>query len=254
MKISVISLSAAFLLLVGCGNNTNSISETSPDTTAPTETTAAVTTEEPTILLTVPETQLQTQPSTQPSTQPETQPSTAEPADSDLVLIKDFIPDIVIDLRYATDNNFTGTVIYENDDAFLCYGTVKKLMAVQEQLSEYGYGIIVWDAYRPPEAQEKLWEVCPNPTYVADPRWGITSHSKGNTIDLGIVGLDGSQPELPSGFDEFSLLADRDYSDVSEKAAENSRLLESIMTACGFSGYWGEWWHYSDNVDYLYSY
>ena len=95
-------------------------------------------------------------------------------------------------------------------------------------------------------AQERLWEVYPDPTYVADPRSGITSHSRGNTIDLGIVYTDGSGVELPSGFDEFSLLADRDYSDVSAEAAEHSQMLENIMVNNGFKGYWGEWWHYSD--------
>ena len=170
--------------------------------------------------------------------------------DGQLVLIKDYIPDIHLDLRYATTNNFTGKVIYENDDAYLCYGTVKKLMAVQEALREKGLSLIIWDPYRPPEAQEKLWEVCPNPTYVADPRYGITSHSRGNTVDLGIVAENGSYVPVPSDFDEFSLLADRNYADVSAEAAANSQMLEDIMTANGFKPYWGEWWHYSDCTEY----
>ncbi len=168
------------------------------------------------------------------------------PSDGELVRILDYIPDAVIDLRYATTNNFTGTVIYDDAEAYLCYGTVKKLSKVQDKLKEKGFCIIIWDAYRSEEAQYKLWNVWPDPTYVADPRNGITSHSRGNTIDLGIVYEDGSQVELPSGFDEFSLLADRDYSDVSDAAAENSRILEQIMNQYGFKGYWGEWWHYSD--------
>lgn len=166
--------------------------------------------------------------------------------DGELVRILDYVPDAVIDLRYATENNFTGTVIYDDDEARLCYGTVKKLAKVQEELKEKGFSIIVWDAYRPVEAQQKLWNVCPDPVYVADPRNGITSHSRGNTIDLGIVYTDGSEVVLPSGFDEFNLTADKDYSDVSEEAAENSNMLESIMNDNGFKGYWGEWWHYSD--------
>ena len=173
-----------------------------------------------------------------------------EVSDGKLVCVSDYIPDAVIDIRYATTNNFTGTVIYDDSNAYLCYGTVKKLLKVQEALKEKGFSIIIWDAYRPEEAQYKLWEVCPNPTYVANPQNGTTSHSRGNTIDLGIVYTDGSEVELPSGFDEFSLLADRDYSDVSEEAGENSRLLEEIMTTYGFKGYWGEWWHYSDENVY----
>ncbi|MDE5771801.1 MAG: M15 family metallopeptidase [Ruminococcus sp.] len=175
---------------------------------------------------------------------------TKDVPDGELVRILDYIPDAVIDLRYATSNNFTGTVIYDDTEAYLCYGTVKKLAKVQNELKEKGFSIIIWDAYRSSEAQYRLWEVCPNPTYVADPRNGTTSHGRGNTIDLGIVYADGSEVELPSGFDEFSLFADRDYSDVSEEAAENSRLLEKIMNTYGFNGYWGEWWHYSDENTY----
>ena len=123
------------------------------------------------------------------------------PPDGELVRILDYIPDAVIDLRYATTNNFTGTVIYDDNDneARLCYGTVKKLAKVQNELKEKGYSIIIWDAYRSSEAQYKLWEVCP---------------------------------------------------DVSAKAAENSNMLEEIMNKYGFNGYWGEWWHYSDEDTY----
>lgn len=170
--------------------------------------------------------------------------------DGQLVLIKDYIPDIILDIRYATTNNFTGTVIYENADAYLCYGTVKKLMQVQAALREKGLSLIIWDAYRPVEAQQKLWDVCPNPTFVADPRNGITSHSRGNTVDLGVVNADGSYIPVPSGFDEFSSLADRSYADVPADAAANSQMLEDIMSANGFYGYWGEWWHYSDYTEY----
>ncbi len=172
------------------------------------------------------------------------------PAQGELVRILDYIPDAVIDLRYATENNFTGTVIYDDAEAYLCYGTVKKLTLVQEELKEKGFRIIIWDAYRSEEAQWRLWEVCPNPTYVADPRKGVTSHSRGNTIDIGIVCADGSEAELPSAFDEFSSLADRDYSDVSSEAAENARLLEEVMYRNGFTGYRGEWWDYSDTDIY----
>lgn len=170
--------------------------------------------------------------------------------DGQLVLIKDYIPDIILDIRYATTNNFTGTVIYENADAYLCYGTVKKLMSVQAALREKGLSLIIWDAYRPVEAQQRLWDVCPNPTFVADPRNGITSHSRGNTVDLGVVNADGSYIPVPSGFDEFSSLADRSYADVPADAAANSQMLEDIMSANGFYGYWGEWWHYSDYTEY----
>ena len=173
-----------------------------------------------------------------------------EPADTDFVRIMDYIPDIAIDLKYATADNFTGTVIYDFNDAYLRYGTVKKLAVAQEKLKSMGYRIKIWDAYRPFSAQEKLWQVCPNPRYVANPAKGMKAHNLGGTIDMTIVTLDGEEVEMPTGFDDFSLKADRDYSDVSETAATNAMMLEQVMTECGFKGYQGEWWDYSDTTAY----
>lgn len=172
------------------------------------------------------------------------------PDDGQLVRILEYIPDAEIDLRYATADNFTGSVIYDDPEAYLCYGTVKKLMSVQNELKEKGYRILIWDAYRSHEAQWKLWETYPDPMFVADPNYGISGHSLGNTIDISIVHLDGTPVEMPSGFDEFSSIADRDYSDVSETAAANSRLLEDVMYRNGFTGYSGEWWDYSDTQEF----
>lgn len=172
------------------------------------------------------------------------------PDDGQLVRILDYIPDAEIDLRYATTNNFTGAVIYDDPEAYLCYGTVKKLIQVQNELKEMGYRILIWDAYRSIEAQWKLWETYPDSTFVANPNNGITSHSRGNTIDISLVYEDGSPVEMPSAFDEFAAIADRDYTDVSETAAANSRLLEEVMYRNGFTGYRGEWWDYSDTNRY----
>lgn len=173
-----------------------------------------------------------------------------EVEDGRLVKIIDYIPDAVIDLRYATTNNFTGVVLYDDSEAYLCYGAVKKLIEVQKELKEKGYRILIWDAYRTPEAQRKLWEVYPDPNFVADPRNGLTSHSRGGTVDISIVYEDGSPVEMPSEFDEFSAVADRDYSDVSEEARENALMFQEIMYKNGFRGYSGEWWDYTDIDSY----
>lgn len=173
-----------------------------------------------------------------------------EPADTDFVKITDYIPDIVINLKYATTDNFTGTVIYDFKDAYLRYGTVKKLAVAQEKFKAMGYYIKIWDAYRPFAAQEKLWQVCPNPRYVANPANGMKAHNLGGTIDMTLVTFNGNEVEMPTAFDDFSLKADRDYSDVPETAAGNARMMESVMTECGFIGYAGEWWDYSDTTAY----
>lgn len=172
--------------------------------------------------------------------------------DTELVRIADFAPGIFVELRYATGENFTGEVIYDFTDAYIRYGTLQKLISVQEALSESGFSLLIWDAYRPRQAQFALWEVVPDANFVANPYTGHSSHSNGGTVDLSLVLSDGSGLEMPSDFDEFNALADRDYSDVSRAAAANAAILEQAMSAAGFSGYFMEWWHYSDSAAYPY--
>lgn len=175
---------------------------------------------------------------------------TTKTKDDDLVRVRDFIPSVYVELKYASEDNFTGRVIYDFDDAYLRYGTVKKLIQVQNELIELGYFLKIWDAYRPVRAQFVLWDICPDPAYVADPNKGYSNHSRGNTVDVTLVKSDGTEVIMPTGFDDFTAKADRDYSDVSEEAANNALLLENIMSAHGFNCYFGEWWHFSDSTHY----
>ena len=174
-----------------------------------------------------------------------------EPEDDEYVLVNKYIPDIYVELMYATDNNFTGVRIYDFTDAYLRYGTVKKLANVQKELKEQGYSLKIWDAYRPFEAQQKLWEVYPDPNYVANPANGMKKHNLGGTVDITMVAADGSVISMPTEFDDFSLKADRNYSDIdNEEAVNNVMILQNAMGNNGFTGYQGEWWDYSDTVEY----
>lgn len=174
-----------------------------------------------------------------------------EPEDDEYVLVNKYIPDIYVELMYATDNNFTGVRIYGFTDAYLRYGTVKKLANVQKELKEQGYSLKIWDAYRPFEAQQKLWEVYPDPNYVANPANGMKKHNLGGTVDITMVAADGSIIPMPTEFDDFSLKADRNYSDIdNEEAVNNVMILQNAMENNGFTGYQGEWWDYSDTVEY----
>ena len=174
-----------------------------------------------------------------------------EPEDDEYVLVNKYIPDIYVELMYATDNNFTGVRIYDFTDAYLRYGTVKKLANVQKELKEQGYSLKIWDAYRPFEAQQKLWEVYPDPNYVANPANGMKKHNLGGTVDITMVAADGTVISMPTEFDDFSLKADRDYSDIEdEEAVKNVMILQNAMENNGFTGYQGEWWDYSDTTAY----
>ncbi len=166
------------------------------------------------------------------------------------MLAAEYIPNIFIDLKYASEDNFTGVIIYDFDSAYLRYGTAKKLADVSEEIAKDGYALKIWDAYRPVAAQFKLWEICPNSKYVANPNTGFSSHSRGNTVDITLVLLDGGDIEMLTGFDDFSLKADRDYSDCTETEAQNALYFENIMIKHGFKAYQGEWWHYTDTDDY----
>ena len=212
---------------------------------------------------------LQIQPATEPPTQPPTEiPETTapeiptdppeteppiiqpEPADEDFVNVKRYIPDAVIHLAYATEENFMGRKIYDFETCWLRYGTVKKLMAVREQLREQGMTLLIWDGFRPTAAQWKLWEVCPDSTFVANPNKGFSTHSRGNTVDITLVYEDGREVVMPTEFDAFSAMADRDYRDCDPEAAANAAFLEELMEAAGFKPYAKEWWHFQDTQTY----
>lgn len=229
----------SFALLAGCAHSGHpSPSSDMPAAGTPAPVTASVPVSEPT-------------PSPEPEpVDSETARPEETPAPEELVRIADYIPDIYVELRYASEDNFTGAVIYDFDEAYLRYGTVMKLAAAQEALSQAGLSLKIWDAFRPVQAQFTLWEVCPDPNYVANPETGYSGHSRGDTVDATLVRADGSAVEMPTDFDDFSVLADRDYSDVSSAAAENARLLESVMTQAGFEAYYNEWWHFSDAAVY----
>lgn len=170
---------------------------------------------------------------------------------SDYVKVKDCIPSLYVDLKYATKDNFTKQVIYNFKEAYLRYGTVKKLKKAQNELLKQGYSIKIWDGYRPFDAQKAMWNVVSDSRYVANPNKGPRNHNLGGTVDVTLVKKDGTYIPMPTEFDDFSKRADRDYSDITDqKAIQNVKILERAMKNAGFSGYKNEWWHYNDTVKY----
>ncbi len=195
-----------------------------------------------------PEAQTQPQPQTQPAATVETIPP--EPLDTDLVEMEQYLPHILVELRYAGEKNFAGRQVYTFGTAYLRYGTVKKLEAVCEDLQKMGYRLKVWDAFRPVTAQYRLWEVYPDPLFVADPTRGFSNHSRGNTLDVTLTTLAGNELEMPTDFDDFSYLADRNYDDCPEMNGQNALILQEVIERHGFTGYFSEWWHFTDCDSY----
>lgn len=163
----------------------------------------------------------------------------------DFVFVNKYIPDIEVELRYATDNNVTKKVLYENANAFLRKGTADKLREANYEFKKLGYRIKLWDAYRSTDVQKILWSKVSDNRYIANPKSG-SNHNRGAAVDITLVDKNGKEVPMPTDFDGFNKLADKDYSDVEEEKAKNAKLLESIMIKCGFESIYTEWWHFDD--------
>lgn len=168
----------------------------------------------------------------------------------DFVNVRNYIPDIFVDLKYASSDNIAGKVIYDFDGVYLRYGTVVKLMQVQEELREMGLSLMIWDAFRPVEAQAELWAAYPNEIFVTNPETGTSANSCGYAVDVTVVDADGNQLEMPSEYDSFTSLADRNYGDCTEAAAENATMLQELMMKYGFNGVQTKWYHFEDSTMY----
>ncbi len=127
----------------------------------------------------------------------------AQTADNELVNVRDIIPDAVIDLHYNTTDNFCHVKLYTTDECYLSHIAVRHLAVVQDSLRKLGLGIKIWDGYRPRTVQYLMWEIIPDPTYVADPNSG-SDHNRGAAVDLTLVNLaTGQELNMPTGFDYF---------------------------------------------------
>ena len=161
-----------------------------------------------------------------------------------LIDIKHYIPEIVLDIRYATTDNFTKEQIYTLAKAFLRRPVADSLKKVQMELSKIGLGLKVFDAYRPYAATLKFYEVFPDTTYVAAP-WKGSRHNYGCAVDLTLIELKtGRELRMPTEFDDFTSKAHHDYNDLPKDVIENRELLKKVMEKYGFKIYPDEWWHY----------
>jgi zinc D-Ala-D-Ala dipeptidase len=171
-------------------------------------------------------------------------PSRAASADA-LVNLQTVAPDIRLDMRYATANNFLKQVLYPRATCLLRSATATKLAAVQYALARRGLGLKVFDCYRPLSVQRRMWAILPDADYVANPKTG-SRHNRGAAVDVTLVDRSGRPLEMPSEFDDFSPRAHADYANASARAKANRQLLRSAMTQHGFQGIATEWWHFDD--------
>jgi D-alanyl-D-alanine dipeptidase len=164
-------------------------------------------------------------------------------SDDPLVDVADVVPGVVIDIRYASDNNFLRRPLYATARCLLRASVARRLRAVSEDLAKRHLRLKVLDAYRPLSVQRQMWRILPDARYVADPATG-SRHNRGAAVDVTLLGTDGRELEMPSGFDEFTIRAHRDYTGGTATARRNRRRLEEAMTRHGFVGLPTEWWHF----------
>lgn len=124
-----------------------------------------------------------------------------------LVNITSYIPGISTDIRYATPNNFTKRILYRHPLVVLRLPAAKALKAVQDDLRKRGYGLKIFDCYRPYRVTEKMWEIVPDDRYAADPKKG-SGHNRGVAVDLTIIELkNGEEIPMPTSYDDFTEMA-----------------------------------------------
>lgn len=152
---------------------------------------------------------------------------------------------IPVDVKYATDSNFTRTTLYPYPAVYLRRPVYEALLKLQAMLEPMGLSLKIFDGYRPYRVTEKMWEVVPDERYAADPRKG-SGHNRGAAVDLTLIyAKTGKELEMPTPYDDFTEKAHHGYAHVSAEAAENRRLLRTLMEAHGFVALETEWWHYA---------
>ncbi len=179
--------------------------------------------------------------------------------------IKEYIPSIIIDLKYATDDNFTGRVVkgYESPKCLLTYKAARSLKIIQTILNNSGYSLKIYDAYRPQRSVNHFINWSKNqsdtlkksyfyPNILKSNLFDLgyiatnSSHSRGSTVDITLVEISsGKEIDMGSAYDFFGLESSHDYENISITQKNNRKLLFDLMTKNGFSSYPKEWWHYT---------
>jgi zinc D-Ala-D-Ala dipeptidase len=176
--------------------------------------------------------------------------------DSNLLMIevKSLAPTIVYDLRYSTNNNFTKEQLYkEGDKTYLRRPVATALVDVQNELKALGYGLKIFDAYRPYKITEKIWARVGDERFAADPKKG-SNHNRGIAVDLTLIDLKTNKElDMGTGFDSFSDTAHTSFIHLPKQVLKNRFLLKELMIKHGFHIFETEWWHFYWENDRNYS-
>lgn len=171
---------------------------------------------------------------------------TVRPADDGaLVDLASVDKTIVVELRYSTARNIAGRPLYAAGSRCIVRRDVaESLKVAQTWLRQYGYGLKVWDAYRPPSTQEVLWKLSKNGAFVSSPEKGHSLHTWGVAVDATLVDANGKELRMPTDFDDFRPAAEMRYRGKDPDIARNLSILQGAMARGGFIGMRTEWWHF----------
>jgi D-alanyl-D-alanine dipeptidase len=184
-------------------------------------------------------------------------PLSTQARSAGFVDVRSVVPNAVIDLRYAMPNNFTGVTLYPADARCLVHESMAPgLAAAAKALDSQGQLLVFWDCYRPHAVQVKMFDVVPNPAWVAKPGPYAKSHEAGRSVDVTMASAQQQCPpsrqlagrclaDMGTDFDDFSPRALAFATDgVNADEQANRGRLRDAMNAGGLSVYSGEWWHF----------
>lgn len=161
-----------------------------------------------------------------------------------LLEIEKHVPGIVLDIRYATKNNFMKRVMYQQARAFARRPVVQQLIKIQAYLKKKGYGLKIFDAYRPYSITVAFYKEASDKKFVANPKKG-SRHNRGCAVDLTLTDLKtGKEIAMPTPYDSFAAEAAVTYNKLPSQVIKNRQLLISTMQQFGFRALENEWWHY----------
>lgn len=164
----------------------------------------------------------------------------------DLVELVKLDPTFKLDIRYATNSNFVGRPVYTESRAFLQRPAAEALVRVNKKLKDKGYGLMIFDGYRPWSVTKLFWDITPEDKkkFVADPKKG-SRHNRGCAVDLTLYDLKtGMEVTMTGYYDEFSERSHPDYKGGTAEQRVSRDLLRSMMESEGFTVYEEEWWHF----------
>ncbi len=163
-----------------------------------------------------------------------------------LVPVSEAVPEARIDLIYKRTSAAKKPLYHPDMPALIHKSTGRKLRQVHQIVQKQGYGLLIWDAWRPPEAQQALWDAVRDPKFVVPPSRELSWHCLGISIDLTLTDQNGNPVKMPTGFDDFSDQAASNYKGGDPEVARNLKVLQDAMRSVGFRTIRSEWWHFDD--------